>query len=82
MLVQAGWSVRKLKAQMRSRGVTARQVADRHAISHQGVRLTIRGLREGLVTRQAIAQELGVDVTQIWPDALLPVRERRLRKAS
>lgn len=67
---------------MRVHRVTARLIAERHGIHHSAVRLTVRGLRQGLAVRQAIAQELGVDVIQIWPDALLPLRERRLRMAS
>lgn len=77
-----GWSVRKLKAQMRVHRVTAKLIAERHGLHHSTVRLTVRGLRQGLAVRQAIAQELGVAVTQIWPDALLSPRQRRLRRAS
>lgn len=81
-LALAGWSTRKLKAELRRHRVTARMIADRRGLTEQGVRLTIRGLRTGLTVRQAIAQELGVDVTQIWPDALLSLRQRRLLRAS
>ena len=78
-----GWSSRKLRAQLRAHGVTAQQIADSCGLSYCGVRFTILGSRKGLRTRQAIAQALGVAVTTIWPDALLPLRERRgLRRVS
>lgn len=80
--VQAGWSVRKLRAQLRVHGTSAWRIAKIHGLSAQGVSQTVRGERQGLRTRQIIAQELGVEVTVIWPDALLPLRERRLRRAS
>lgn len=78
----AGWSARKLKAQLRSRGLSPAVIAAQAGITQQAVRLTIRGERKGLQVRQAIAQALGVDVQVIWPDALLTPRERRLLMAS
>lgn len=79
---QAGWSVWKIKAQLRERGINSVQIAAVSGLSHQGIRMTIRGLRCGIATRQAIAQALGVEVTTIWPDALLPLRERRRMRAA
>lgn len=81
--LEGGWSVRKLRAQLRKHGLDSVQIAARSGLSHSGVRMAIRGQRSGIATRQAIAQALGVEVTTIWPDALLPLSERRrLRTAS
>jgi lambda repressor-like predicted transcriptional regulator len=79
---KSGWDPRQIKARMVLLGVTAAQVAQANGFSSQGVRLTIRGERRGLPIRKAIAQALGEDVQTIWPDALLPLRERRLHRAS
>ena len=80
--LRAGWSLRKLKAQLRARKLTPAAIAAKAGLTQQAVRLTIRGERKGLQVRQAIAQALGVDVQVIWPDALLTPRERRLLMAS
>ena len=80
--LRTGWSVRKLKAQLRRHQLTSVQISEASGFSQQGIRLTIRGMRKGLATRQAIAQALGEEVTTIWPDAHQVPKERRLRTAS
>lgn len=65
------------------RGVTPNEIAQAKDLSRQSVTATIAGTRRGLKTRQAVAEALAVQVETIWPDALLPLKERRrLRTAS
>ena len=74
---ESGWEPRQIKARMVLLGVTAAQIAKKNGFSSQGVRAAIRGERKGLAIRKAIAQALEEEVTTIWPDAELPMRERR-----
>ena len=77
------WSPRQIRAQLILRAMLPKDVGANVGLSQQAITATIRGDREGVKPRQAIADALGVPVTDIWPDALLPFRERRrLRCAS
>ena len=77
------WSPRMIRYQLRMKGILPKDIAQAHGWSAQLVTATIRGARQGRKPRQAVADALGIPVTEIWPDALLPLRERkRLRSAS
>jgi len=78
-----GWTPQEIRAQMVLKGVTPNEIAQANDLSRQSITATIAGTRRGLKTRQAVASALGVQVDVIWPDALLPLKERRrLRRAS
>ena len=78
-----GWTPQEIRAQMLLKGITPNEIAQAKELSRQSVTATIAGTRRGLKTRQAVAEALAVQVEIIWPDALLPLKERRrLRTAS
>lgn len=78
-----GWTPQKIRAQLVLKGITPNDIAQENELSRQSITATIAGTRKGLKTRQAVAMALGVQVETIWPDALLPLTERRrLRSAS
>ena len=77
-----GWTTAQIKMVMFELGETPKSIAARHGLTPQAISLAVHGRRNGRLARVAIAQSLGRDVTEIWPDALLPMRERRLRLAS
>ena len=63
-------------------GVTPKSIGASSGLTPQAISLAVHGHRRGRLARLAIAEALGKDVTEIWPDALLPMRERRLLTAS
>lgn len=72
-----------IRSQLVLRGITQQDVAKAAGLTQQSIAMAIRGVRQGLKARQAVAHALGVPVETIWPDALLPLRDRRrLRSAS
>ena len=73
-----GWNPRQIRVAMLMAGVDSASIGKASGMSHAAISYTWRGLRQGLRARQAIADALHIPVTEIWPDALLPVRERRL----
>jgi lambda repressor-like predicted transcriptional regulator len=79
---KSGWSPNQIKAALILADIEPSEIAKTSGMSHQAILAAVRGDRCGSRSRQAIANALGILVTTIWPDALLPMRERRLRKAS
>lgn len=77
-----GWSPEQIVAAIKAAKLSNRAIAARHGMTPQAIGQTIHGVTQGRLARRAIAESLGLQVTDIWPDALLPLRERRLRKAS
>lgn len=59
-------------------GLDSASIAKGSGLSQQAISYAVRGIRQGLRARQAIADALNISVTEIWPDALLPLKERRL----
>lgn len=76
------WGSEKIKAAIEEAGLSQRGIAEAHGMTPQAIWQTVHSVTTGRLARQAIAASLGRDVTEIWPDALRPLRERRLRKAS
>jgi lambda repressor-like predicted transcriptional regulator len=74
------WSPQKIHSQLVLRGLTHLDVATAAGMTRAVISMTIQGDRKGLRARQAIAQALGKPVETIWPDALLPLKERRRRR--
>lgn len=78
-----GWTSREIRAQLVLLGITQLDIAKAEGLTQQAIGMAIQGARQGLKARKAVAKALGKPVEEIWPDALLPVRERRrLRCAS
>jgi len=76
------WTAEQIKSAIEQAGLSQRLIAERHGLTPQAIGQTIQGATAGRLARMAIAESLGLQVTEIWPDALLPLRERRLRSAS
>jgi len=77
-----GWNPRQIRVAMVMAGLDTASIAKAAGMSQPAISYAVRGLRQGLRARQAIADALKVSITTIWPDALLPVKERRLLRAS
>ena len=76
------WSPEKIKDAIEKAGHSQRSIAERHGMTAQAIWQTIHGFTAGRLARQAVAESIGLPVTEIWPDALRPLRVRRLRSAS
>jgi len=76
------WTTLEIKIAMLKAGVTPKSIGADSGLTPQAISHAVHQARSGQRARLAVAQALGVDVTEIWPDALLPLRERRLRRAS
>ena len=79
---RAPWTTLEIKIAMLKAGVTPKSIGAASGLTPQAISHAVHQTRSGRRARVAVAQALGVEVTKIWPDALLPLRERRLRKAS
>lgn len=77
-----GWTSEQIVAAIKAARLSNRAIAELHGMTPQAIGQTIHGVTRGRLARRAIAESLGLQVTDIWPDALLPLRERRLRNAS
>ena len=76
------WSPEKIKEAIEKAGLSQRAIAERHSMTPQAIWQAVNGTTTGRLSRQAVAESLGIQVAEIWPDALKPLRERRLRNAS
>jgi lambda repressor-like predicted transcriptional regulator len=80
-VLPVAWTTLQIRAAMVELGATPKSIGARSGLTPQAISLAIHGNRKGKKARLAIALALGRQVTEIWPDALLPMRERRLRRA-
>jgi lambda repressor-like predicted transcriptional regulator len=78
----AAWTTLQIKEAMLKAGVTPTSIAADSGLTPQAISLAVHDRRRGRRARLAIAKALGKDVTEIWPDALLPMRQRRHLLAS
>ena len=76
------WTTLQIKQAMLKAGVTPTSISAESGLAPQAISLAVHDRRRGRLARTAIAKALGKDVTEIWPDALLPMRERRHLLAS
>jgi|GEM_PF-6974416 len=76
------WSPEKIKDAIEKAGLSQRAIAESHGMTPQAIWQAVNGTTTGRLSRRAIAESLGLQVAEIWPDALQPLRERRLRNAS
>ena len=78
----AAWTTDQIRKAIKDAGLSQRAIAERCGMTPQAIGQTVQGVTQGRLARRAIAECLGLQATDIWPDADLPLRERRLRTAS
>ena len=64
-----GWTPLQIKAAIVLRGLNFTDVGRLTGYCRRAIEMTVKGEREALRCRRAIAGVLGVPVTTIWPDA-------------
>lgn len=57
----------KIKIELIKKGIPAAEVARRMGVSRQAIYQTIDGIIKSRRLRKAIAEAIGVEVTELWP---------------
>jgi transcriptional regulator with XRE-family HTH domain len=68
--------IKKIKKLIIDREVSGAEIARKINVDRSMISLTITGQRKSLRVRRAIADALGVAITELWPDETRHSRER------
>lgn len=62
------WSSSRIAGELKIKGITQKSIADRRGVWVSAINNTIHGRSINPQFRKDIAQALGVNVLEIWPD--------------